>query len=220
MSKSEESWDTLSQLEPIHFFAIGADISYYKEKKLAPLSRKYLLPSLEPFYEERPFVEVAMAWNEEGIFLTISANHTPEISYPNYQQGDSVELFFDTRDIKNSVTVHKFCHHFFFLPEPYEEDGLSVQAGEVSRFRGEDRHELADANKLILQSSKKKGYNLTIFIPAECLFGYDPLSFDRLGFSYRINRVRKEPQFFAVAQTELVIEQQPSLWASMKLVKG
>ena len=61
--------------------------------------------------------------------------------------------------------------------------------------------------------------DLQIFIPAECLHGYDPEQFDRLGFSYRINRYALPPQHFSVVTKEYQIEQQPSLWSHMRLVK-
>lgn len=60
---------------------------------------------------------------------------------------------------------------------------------------------------------------MKIFIPSQCLYGYDPKQFDRLGFTYRINRAGGQPQHFSVISQEYQIDQQPSLWGSIKLVK-
>jgi hypothetical protein len=66
---------------------------------------------------------------------------------------------------------------------------------------------------------KKNQYQMKIFIPTECLYGYDPKQFDRLGLTYRMNRHQGEPQHFAVVSPDYQIDQQPSLWGSLKLVK-
>lgn len=198
-------------IEPIHFFSLGADLRHYKEQ----LGKKHLLPSLDSFYEEPPFAEVAMGWNEEGICVTVAASHAPIIK-SDWRAGDAVELFFDTRDIKNSNLVHKFCHHFYFLPVLQQGENI-VEAGEITRFHGEEGHTLADPKKFRLFCERKKGYKLSIFIPAEQLFGYDPLTFDRLGFTYRINRSKGGAQYFSLSQEEFTIEKHPSLWASLKL---
>ncbi len=79
-------------------------------------------------------------------------------------------------------------------------------------------HEWCDPKELQLNANLgKSDYHLDIFIPAHCLHGYDPDQFDRLGFTYRINRPGEEPQHFAVCSRDYQIEQQPSLWASLRL---
>jgi hypothetical protein len=50
------------------------------------------------------------------------------------------------------------------------------------------------------------------------LYGYDPKQFDRVGFTYRINRHGGNPQHFAVVSKDYQIDQQPSLWGSIKLI--
>jgi hypothetical protein len=102
------------------------------------------------------------------------------------------------------------------LPETVEE----VHAGELTRFRSEDVHELCQGSALQVNTQKKRdGYSLQIFIPSNCLFGYDPEQFDRLGFTYRINRADGSPQHFCVSTEDYAIEQNPSLWSSMRLIK-
>ena len=96
-------------------------------------------------------------------------------------------------------------------------NGESVQAGEATRFRTEDAHELCDSSTLEIQKTKKGKFE--IFIPAACLHGYDPTQFSRLGFSYRINRMGQGGQVFSANDEDFKIEQQPSLWASLELKK-
>lgn len=143
-----------------------------------------------------------------------------EPQFPNFQAGDSVELFFDTRDVKTSGFNTKFCHHFYFLPEAIENEGEAIQAGEATRFRTEDVHELCSPQLLEVKTTKGgKEVKMDIFIPKECLHGYDPSLFERLGFTYRINRASGSHQFFTANGEDFTIEQQPSLWASIKLIK-
>lgn len=209
-------------ISPINFFALSCDCHQLSKKERIPsltnylLPSSYLLPTTQKLTHEKSFAKVAMGWCEEGIGLQILVNHAPSQSfYPAVEQGDAVELFFDTRDVKISGFNTRFCHHFFFLPSAV--DGISK--GEKTHFRTEDRHPLCDPSDLDCQvQSKKKEYVMKIFIPSQCLVGYDPKQFNRMGFTYRISRYGGEPQHFSVLSQEYQIEQQPSLWASLNLI--
>jgi hypothetical protein len=203
-------------LTPIHFFQIGVDCHRVEGRLTAKNWQKYGLPLTSELCGEWAFAEVALGWSVEGIDAFISVDQpVHRVAYPNVTQGDSVELFFDTRDVKTSGFNTRFCHHFFFLPEAVEGE----QAGEISRFRGEERHELCDPKELVVKASlKPSGYTLQIFIPRSCLYAYDPDQFDRLGFTYRINRASGPPQHFSIVSEDYAIEQQPSLWSSLRLL--
>ncbi|MCE5316361.1 MAG: hypothetical protein LLG04_03235 [Parachlamydia sp.] len=206
-------------LAPINFFQLEIECPKVESgfpKINAKNKGRYILPNTSELCAEWPFAEVAMGWNGEGLELFIAIDQAVHrVSYPNVTQGDSVELFFDTRDVKTSGFNTRFCHHFFFLPEAVEGN----QAGEITRFRGEETHELCDPKELSIKASlKSAGYTLQIFIPRSCLYGYDPEQFQRLGFSYRINRSSGPSQHFSVISDEYTIEQQPSLWSSVRLV--
>lgn len=208
--------DELPPLTPIQFFQIGVECAYL------PLGhsltgKKYLLPDMSTLCHEESFGQVAMGWNEEGIQFLVKVDKPVEIVYyPDVIRGDSFEVFIDTRDVKTSGYNTRFCHHFFFLPELFEE----TQAGEITHFRTEDTHELCDPVLLKIKSQVKKAeYSLEIFIPKEALNGYDPQQFNRIGFAYRINRPRYQSQHFSCRTEDYQIEQQPSLWSSIKLIK-
>lgn len=216
--------DDLFSLAPVSFFQISFDCYYLDDgsnNTLSKLSKqkleKYLIPDTSKLCGESSFAKIAMGWNQEGIEVLAIVNESfQQSSYPDVSLGDSVELMFDTRDVKTSGFNTRFCHHFFFLPEAIE----GHQAGEITRFRTEDVHELCDPNDLkVKYQSNFRGYSLQIFIPRECLYGYDPDQFNRLGFTYRINRFKKNSQHFSVVSEDFQVEQQPSLWSSMRLVK-
>jgi hypothetical protein len=186
---------------------------FFKSKKNPPTLQGSVLHG-------RPWAEVFIGWEKKGIRLLICVDgHFHEAQYPNLMEGDSIELFFDTRDVKTAGYPTRFCHHFFFLPERIPYDGGAIQAGEMTRFRSDERHELCDPSLLNIEVVKeKKETHVHIFIPSECLYGYDPNLFDRLGFTYRFNRSNGMKQYFSVTDTDFSIENQPSLWASLKLV--
>lgn len=204
------------ELAPIHLVAVSADCNYLtKTEKRWPA--RFLLPDTSELCAEERFAEVAIGWTNEGIHVDVQIKKAFEkVSYPDLQRGDSVELFIDTRDRKTSGFASRFCHHFFFTAEPI--DGRL--GGEMTRFRTEDVHALCDPSLLQVQPKVAKGsYSLAIFIPAHCLHGYDPEQFNRLGFTYRINRSGGQSQHFSVLSQDFPIEQQPSLWSSLRLIK-
>lgn len=212
--------DDFVPLSPVNFFQINADCKYLDEKgKFPRLTEKnyksFLLPNTSALCSEHAFAEVALAWNSQGMEALIVVDQpVHRVSYPEVSRGDSVELFFDTRDLKSAGFNTRFCHHFFFLPESFE----GHCAGEITHFRTEDAHPLCDAGELKSKATiKSNGYLIHIFIPSQCLYGYDPEQFDRIGFAYRINRSHGAPQHFSVKSDEYPIEQQPSLWSSIRL---
>lgn len=214
----EESFVTL---EPVGFFQYQLDCHRLDEQPLAALSKqlfssKYKLPDLSPLCGEESFADVYLGWNKLGLGLHFHVNETFRHGfYPDVTRGDAAEVFIDTRDVKTSGHNTRYCHHFFCLAEPV--DGYS--AGELTHFRTEDAHEWCHSDVLQTKSSCKHGYyDMTLFIPASALVGYDPESFDRLGFSYRISRCYKAQQHFSASSKEYQIEQQPSLWSSVKLI--
>ncbi len=205
--------EELVPLVPVHFVQIQADCFAGKR-----LSDKHRLPDLSKLNGLRSFADLSIGWSEEGVRMRVvieGAFNEPD--FPNFQTADSIELFFDTRDVKTTGYNTRFCHHFYFLPEAVQHDGNRIVAGEATRFRTEDVHALCDGDKLEIKKGKKGIFE--IFIPAECLHGYDPGQFNRMGFTYRINRINNTSQYFSANDEDFSIEQQPSLWASLKLVK-
>ncbi len=201
-------------ISPVNFFQFRVDCHYATN---GLTGQRYVLPYTSKLCGEEYFAKVALGWNENGLECQVEISQPfHQASYPDVTRGDSVELMIDTRDVKTSGYNTRFCHHFFFLPEAIE----GIQAGELTRFRTEDRHELCDPKDLKVKGQmSSKSYTLKIFIPSHCLVGYDPEQFDRLGFTYRINRSHGHPQHFSVVTSDFQIEQQPSLWSSLKLIK-
>lgn len=215
MNSVSEQFEELPALFPADFFALSFDLLY--SKKTPSGKKSFLLPDTSSLLGEESFAKVFLAWNEKGIFIEAEIDKLfEECFFPEYSEGDSLELFFDTRDLKTTGFATRFCHHFLILPRAID----GVQSQEITHFRTEDRHPLCDPSELEVEVKfGRNDYKLEIFIPSSCLQGYDPLSFDRLGFTYRINRYQGPPQHFSVSSQFYSIQQQPSLWSSLKFTK-
>ena len=211
----EETLDYISPLQPIDFFNLSLDVHRVDDLN-KPLKKKHLLPDLSDLLPEDLFAKVFMGWHEKGLqFEVMVEKPFVESFFPEFKKGDSIELFIDTRDLKSAGFLTRFCHHFVILPRETE----SVLAKELTHFRTDDRHELCDPKLIKVDAEfKARKYSVKIFIPAECLHGYDLTTFKRLGFTYRINRAGGDPQHFAVSSEYLAIEKQPSLWSSIEVV--
>lgn len=215
---SEELLEKLEPFFPAEFFRLGGEVNYVKNFSSRKLfAKKPTLFNTSDLLAEDHFADVVLSWNDEGLLCeTLVKKPFDKASYPNYREGDSFELFIDTRDYKESGFATKFCHHFVFLPKPT--DGIQCQ--EVTHFRSEDRHPLCDSDELTLNAEfTKSAYEMRITIPVSCLHGFDPSSFGRLGFTYRVNRASGKPQHFSVSSSYYDIAQTPSLWASLKLAR-
>lgn len=199
----------------VQFFGVNADCNYIK--KSLKLDKIFLLPSTAELLGEESFADVYMGWNVEKLSFSV-VSHVPfqKVEEKDFRKGDSIEFFIDTRDLKTKGVVSKFCHHFVFFPVQVQ----NFYGREITRFRNEDVHPLCHPEDLQVSTSlSEKGYTLSIEIPALCLHGYDPLSFSRIGFTYRINRTSAPPQYFAVSSDEYVIEQHPATWGTLTLKK-
>ena len=208
-------FEDLPALSPVQFFGLSSDCFYLQDG--LKRDKQFLLPSTSDLLGEESFAEVYVGWNVDKLsFLIYVKEPFQSGGDGDFRKGDSVELFLDTRDLKTKGVVSRFCHHFVFFPVQMQ----NFYGREITRFRGEDIHRLCHPEDLqVIPDLGDQAYRLSIEIPAGCLYGYDPLTFPRLGFTYRINRTGKRPQHFAVSSEEYTIEQHPATWGTLKLVK-
>ncbi len=207
-------FEDLPALMPMQFFGLVCDCPYINGAlKTSP---SHLLPSTSDCLDEESFADFYCGWNEEKFSLRADVR-VPfrTVGETDFRRGDSLEVFIDTRDLKGKV-VSKFCHHFVFFPVEHQ----GYFGREISRFRGDDTHPLCPSEDLEVHADLKGDrYSLLIDIPSHCLFGYEPETITKLGFTYRLNRADGPPQHFSVSSEQYAIEQNPDLWATLKLEK-
>ncbi|MFI5333651.1 MAG: hypothetical protein ACHQT8_00615 [Chlamydiales bacterium] len=206
--------DLLERIEPLFpldFFALSFEIVHAKAFR-----RLTRLPQSASFLAEESFADLEMGWNEAGLLLTLIVHKAfDECFFPKFTEGDALELFIDTRDMKSAGFLTRFCHHFLILPQQVGE----IRVQELTHFRTEDTHPLCDPDEIKVEAKfGKREYQLQITIPSNCLHGYDPTSFNRLGVSYRVHRFKGLPQHFSPSSKYYHVEQEAALWGSATLV--
>ncbi len=205
----------IPSLSPAFFFQISCDIVRSEGKDIQ--RNKFKLPHHSWLLDEEEFSDVYMSWNEGGISFAFEI-HKPfdEARYPQFEEGDSVEIFLDTRNMKEATYAHRFCHHFLVLPAEVQ----GVRALELTRLRADDKRPLCDPDEIgVITEFSKKKYSMKIAFPASCLYGFDPAISQHVGCTYRINRAGGGAQHLAVSSRDCAIAQYPALWASMKLAE-
>jgi hypothetical protein len=208
--------ENLPAFLPSDFFSLECNVAYAKKGK-ASLKKmeKEWFPDMSFLHDEENFADIGLMWTEEGIFGKVETKQPFEESrYPNVKEADSIELFFDMRNIKTAGFATRFCHHIVILPAACQ----GIQCKEMTHFRSEDKHSVKEHFPAEVDVDfGKKGYALQFFLPKEEFYGYDPQGSPSLGFTYRINRPNKSSQHFSVSSLYYSIEQQPSLWATLHL---
>ncbi len=203
--------DVMSMVEPLFDVVKGEGVSFEKGIK-AP----YLIPSVATLLAEDPFYALGICWSLEGIklFLRVDSKFGGSF-FPDVEKGDGIEVFIDTRSNATSSVIHKYCHHFVFLPK--EVDG--VQAAEITRFKSDDRHDPAPFESFTVRSVLKgKCIDMEITIPEISLFGYNPDQVRKIGFACRVHRSSGSPGHFPLSEVDFKLKICPALWARMQLV--
>lgn len=203
----------LAPFSPISFFSLELPLRKITSKH-SFLTDTFSLPSFCKMAAEEEFAKVYAGWNEKGLQFCFSIKQPlGEVFYPEYRKGDAVEIFVNTRQVKQRREFSSFCHHFVFFPEKIE----GFYGREISRFRG-DSHKLCSPEELEVEiEALPSFYLLSIQIPSHCLYGFDPWQFQKLGFTYQIHRYQKQAQHFAVCSSNFLPEKNPHLWACLSL---
>jgi len=204
--KPQDLIESMDPFFPADFFRLELEIR----------ERETELPDLSGMLAEESFASVSLSWSPEGIQCTFEVKEPLTGSFfPDYDKGDAIEIFIDTRDNKSASFASRFCHRFVILGE--EVSGIKAQ--EITRFRSEDSHPLCDPEDIDVEIKKKRsGYDAIITLPKVVLYGYDPLQFAGIGFAYRIHRQKNTPQHFPFSTKHFEPLQHPALWASLLLV--
>ena len=192
----------LKPLSPAAFFEVKGKLSKLEKNRPFEEGR---LSDLSFLSGGQKTLDLSLMWSPFALHLELRARRPLE-------SGDLFELLIDTRDLKSSNVITRFCHHFLYDFD--EEEGR-----EVTRFRGEDQHPLADPSLLKIQRDlKRHHFQAHLLIPKELLFGYDPAQFNRLGFCYKFKGKRGEKESFHLSPDHFNLDKHPALWASMEMI--
>jgi hypothetical protein len=208
--------DEVRPLSPALFFKMSLSVPKAAELDLKKCFKKpYLLPNFPEMTGEKSFAQIAACFSEEGLTFAFKIDQPFEISeYPEYEKGDSVEVCIDTKNIEEARVMHRFCHHFLILGKPIGQ----TSALEITRFRGEDRHELALPQDILVERAfALDSYSIKVHFPAHILHGFDITESPAIRFTYRIHRAKNKPQHLTLSSIDYQSMTLPMLFTELKL---
>ena len=175
------------------------------------------LPDLMGLDNKTAYADVYVGWNDDGIYLGVDAKGAPglEVQPKRPLKGDGIQIWLDTRDVREAHRASRFCQHFFFLPTGGRSDGPLAGQVHIRRARAQDKP-CEPQNITVSSRITKKGYRLSAFLPADILTGFEPDDNNRFGFTYLIRDRRLGRQYWT-ADEPLPVAYDPSLWGTIVL---
>jgi hypothetical protein len=192
------------------------------DERLLELSAEYRIENYAGMDGEKNFADVCLAWNEHGIGLQVEVRGKLQLpaGNPDRPRGsDGVTLWLDTRDARASHRASRYCHQFHFLATgagPERDEPAFVQT-KINRAL-EDAPFASAAKVMLKVHTKKSGYLLEAFLPADVLTGYDPDEHRRLGFFYAVRDDELGEQLLSMSP-EFPFWEDPSLWSVLELCR-
>lgn len=197
------------------------------QKPFLDLDTMAPLPDLGGLDAAASFATLRAGWNDAGLGfrLEVGGKKMPVFADPNDPtESDGLHLWIDTRNTQSIHRATRFCHHFAFWPIPENwTKGVakSAKAGSqqlaIALAKEDAPMTRASLLKAVSRPSRN-GYELDIWIPTECLQGYDRDSNPLMGFYYSVRDAELGEQFLTVGR-EYPFDHDPSLWSTLELTK-
>src|SRR3954465_14923026 len=83
------------------------------------LEEKYSLPFFGQLEGKKPYANLRVAWNEEGLAFNLRVEgkkQPPWCRDSRIEDSDGLQVWIDTRNTQNIHRAGRFCHRFAFLP--------------------------------------------------------------------------------------------------------
>ncbi|MDE2999282.1 MAG: hypothetical protein OXU79_09430 [Gemmatimonadota bacterium] len=180
--------------------------------------RRFRMPDLMALDGREAFADVYAAWSERGLYFAVNVRKAAGANVDRRQplQGDGMQIWLDTRNVRNAHRASRYCHHFYFLPAT----GRAKQGGGQTRIRRARAHSrMCESSELpVACDASGTGYRMEVHLPAKALTGFDPDENSLLGFTYLLQDRRQGRQWWT-ADEPLPVSYDPSLWGTIELVK-
>ena len=189
----------------------------FLKNSLSGWDKANLLPDLMTLDGTDAYADVYLGWNQEGIYFGVDVKEEAglEVQPSRPLKGDGIQIWLDTRDVRDAHRASRFCHQFYFLPRGGRSDG--PLAGQVRIRRARAQGKPCEPQSITVASRvSKKGYRLSAFLPAEILTGFEIEDNNRFGFTYLIRDRRLGRQYWT-ADEPLPVSYDPSLWGTVVL---
>ncbi|QVL30031.1 hypothetical protein KIH39_14275 [Telmatocola sphagniphila] len=192
------------------------------EDRLIDLPLKAKLDSLAEIDGEKKFADVRLGWNEMGLGLTVEVKG--KSNYPigeadRPRQSDGITLWIDTRGDRTGHRATRTCHQFHFLASGGSSTKDEAYFLQTKIHRALADAPLASAAEVPFRCRRiKTGYRMEAFLSSKVLTGFDPEQFPMLGVFYSIRDFELGDDNLSL-DSNFPFSEDPSLWASLELVK-
>lgn len=168
------------------------------------------------------FADVRLGWNEAGLGFTVEVkgkDNFPIGDVARPRQSDGVTLWIDTRGDRTSHRATRTCHQFHFLAAGGGSNKDEPAFAQTKIHRALQDAPLSTSAEVPFRCDRLKGgYRIEAFLSANVLAGFDPEQYPRLGVFYAVRDFEKGEQTPG-ADSDFPFAEDPSLWASLELVK-
>lgn len=178
-----------------------------------------LLPDLMAIDGHPSFAAVRLAWNDAGLYLALEVKDKTEyrIDPRNIDRGDCLELWVDTRDVKDQHRANRFCHRFYFLPGGTGRDGKKPIGRQMAIDQAREQAPPCPEESIRVALRRlKRSYRMEIALPAQGLNGFQPGEFGRLGFTYLLHDSQHGTQSWSCGP-DLGVAHDPGTWGTVEL---
>ena len=187
-----------------------------------PLGEEFRLLNLAELDSRPTFADMRVCWNHAGLTIGVRVSgkkHALWCREHKREDSDGLQLWIDTRDTHNIHRASRFCHRFSFLPAGGGRNYDEPVADQLLVDRARENAQPIRPGALDIQSTiLKDGYDMTCYLPAAALTGYQPDDHPKLGFTYYLFDREFGEQTFSLG-SEFPFAADPSLWGTLELVK-
>ena len=187
------------------------------------MDESYRLTNLAELEGMARSADFRMAWSETGLAFRaqmFGKRQPPWCRANRPEDSDGVQVWIDTRDVHNVHRAGRFCHRFLFMPAGGGNRLDQPVAQWLPIHRAKEHPRAIAQGQVRLRSEKlADGYVLEAMLAAEALTGFDPQEHPRLGFTYAITD-RELGELTFSAGTPMPYQEDPSLWATLELVRS
>ena len=198
------------------------DMPLDDEDSLIELPDAARLDSFADMDDAPHFADVRLGWNQAGLGLTVEVKgkeNFPIGDADRPRQSDGITLWIDTRGDRTSHRATRTCHQFHFLAAGGGSNKDEPAFVQTKIHRALQDAPLASGTDVPFRCERiKSGYRIEAFLSANVLAGFDPEQYPRLGVFYAVKDFEKGEQTPG-ADNNFPFAEDPSLWASLDLVK-
>jgi len=215
-----------SLIDPTFLFRFEVNLKEqevaWDESKGCALSPAFRLPCFSAMAGRTVFGDVRLAWSRAGIAVQVLVSGKRQLPWcrdSRLDESDGFHLWLDTRCSPGIHRGTRFCHRFLWMPAGSgpKRDRPMAALVPINRARSHPRPVGRGVIK-VAAAARHDGYELSGFLPAAAMTGFDPTESPRLGIYYALMDREMGCQTLSLGP-EYPVADDPSLWGQAVLVK-